>query len=172
MPYPAGGPTDTVARILAEAMQKPLGQSVLVDNTTGASGAIGVSKVARATPDGYTLSVGHGSSHITIWAVQPGSFDLLRGMTPGAGWASRARSTAASTTARGWSGGSGGGSAEARAAAAQRLSSAAIASISWAAGSASTPAAVGGRGSARARPTITLSLRTRDRLRNRPSGIG
>jgi tripartite-type tricarboxylate transporter receptor subunit TctC len=87
VPYPAGGPTDTLTRILAEAMQKPLGQSVLIDNTTGASGAIGVSKVARAAPDGYMLSVGHGSSHITIWAVQPGSFDLLRDMTPVAVWA-------------------------------------------------------------------------------------
>lgn len=87
VPYPAGGPTDTLTRVLAEAMQKPLGQSVLVDNTTGASGAIGVSKVARAAPDGYMLSVGHGSSHITIWATQPGSFELLRDMTPVALWA-------------------------------------------------------------------------------------
>jgi tripartite-type tricarboxylate transporter receptor subunit TctC len=52
-------------------MQRPLGQSVLVENVTGASGAIGVTKVARANPDGYTLSIGHASSHITIWAVQP-----------------------------------------------------------------------------------------------------
>ena len=83
VPYPAGGPTDTLTRIMGEAMQRPLGQSVLVENVTGASGAIGVTKVARANPDGYTLSIGHASSHITIWAVQPGGFELLRDMTPG-----------------------------------------------------------------------------------------
>jgi len=82
VPYPAGGPTDTLTRRLAEAMQRSLGQSVLVENVTGASGALGVSKVARAAPDGYTLSIGHASSHITIWAVQPGGFELLRDMTP------------------------------------------------------------------------------------------
>jgi tripartite-type tricarboxylate transporter receptor subunit TctC len=82
VPYPAGGPTDTLTRILAEAMQRALGQTVLVDNVTGASGAIGVTKVARAAPDGYTLSVGHAGSHITIWAMQPGSFELLRDLAP------------------------------------------------------------------------------------------
>ena len=68
-------------------MQRPLGQSVLVENVTGASGAIGVTKVARANPDGYTLSIGHASSHITIWAVQPGGFELMRDMTPVLLWA-------------------------------------------------------------------------------------
>jgi tripartite-type tricarboxylate transporter receptor subunit TctC len=82
VPYPAGGPTDTLTRILAEAMQRTLGQTVLVDNTTGASGAVGVARVARAAPDGYTISIGHASSHITIWAMQPGSFDLLKDMAP------------------------------------------------------------------------------------------
>jgi tripartite-type tricarboxylate transporter receptor subunit TctC len=82
VPYPAGGPTDTLTRILAEAMQRSLGQSVLVDNVTGASGAVGVTKAARAAPDGYTLSVGHAGSHITIWAMQPGSFELLRDLAP------------------------------------------------------------------------------------------
>src|SRR5258706_437694 len=87
VPYPAGGPTDTLTRIMGEAMQRPLGQSVLIENVTGASGAIGVTKVARANPDGYTLSIGHASSHITIWAVQPGGFELLRDMTPVLLWA-------------------------------------------------------------------------------------
>ena len=83
VPYPAGGPTDTLTRILAEAMQRALGQSVVVENVTGASGAVGVTKVARAAPDGYTLSVGHPGSHITIWAIQPGNaFELQRDMAP------------------------------------------------------------------------------------------
>ena len=89
VPYPAGGPTDTLTRIMGEAMQRPLGQSVLVENITGASGAIGVTKVARANPDGYTLSIGHASSHITIWAVH-----LAR-------WATSPRSSSSSASA--WS---------------------------------------------------------------------
>jgi tripartite-type tricarboxylate transporter receptor subunit TctC len=82
VPYPAGGPTDTLTRILAEAMQRALGQTVLVDNITGAGGSVGVARAARAPPDGYTMSIGHAGSHITTWAMQPGSFDLLRDMAP------------------------------------------------------------------------------------------
>ncbi|MFL6695246.1 MAG: tripartite tricarboxylate transporter substrate-binding protein [Ramlibacter sp.] len=60
VPFAAGGPTDRVARDLAEAMRKPLGGvSIVVDNAAGAGGSIGAGKVARATPDGYTLLVHH-----------------------------------------------------------------------------------------------------------------
>src|SRR5258706_259303 len=58
-PYAAGGPVDAVARILSAPMSKALGQPVLVDYATGANGTIGVGRVARAAPDGYTLSIGH-----------------------------------------------------------------------------------------------------------------
>src|ERR1700722_3746418 len=58
VPYPAGGPTDTIARILAERLQGALGQSVIIENVGGAGGSIGVGRVAHATPDGYTLSIG------------------------------------------------------------------------------------------------------------------
>ena len=64
MPYPAGGPTDTIARILAERMQAALGQTVIVENVSGAGGSIGVGRVAHATPDGYTLSIGHIQTHV------------------------------------------------------------------------------------------------------------
>ena len=55
MPFAAGGPGDTLARILAEHMKDSLGQTVIVENVTGAAGSIGAGRVARAAPDGYTL---------------------------------------------------------------------------------------------------------------------
>ncbi|MBC7683462.1 MAG: tripartite tricarboxylate transporter substrate binding protein BugD [Ferruginibacter sp.] len=60
VPFPAGGPTDRVARDLAEALRKPLGGvSIVVDNVAGAGSSVGAAKVARATPDGYTLLLNH-----------------------------------------------------------------------------------------------------------------
>jgi tripartite-type tricarboxylate transporter receptor subunit TctC len=59
VPFTAGGPTDRVARDLAEAMRKTLGVSVVVDNAAGAGGSIGANKVAKATPDGHTLLLHH-----------------------------------------------------------------------------------------------------------------
>lgn len=71
MPYAAGGPGDTITRVFAGAMQKHLGQQILVDNTSGASGSIGTAKVARAKPDGYTLLMIH-VSHATNVAMYKG----------------------------------------------------------------------------------------------------
>src|SRR5262249_31554843 len=59
VPFPAGGPTDALARVLAERMKAVLGQSVIVENPTGAAGTIGTGRVARAAPDGYTVILGH-----------------------------------------------------------------------------------------------------------------
>jgi tripartite-type tricarboxylate transporter receptor subunit TctC len=80
--YPAGGPTDTIARIVAEYMKTPLGQSVVVENVTGASGSIGAGRVARAAPDGYTLSVGDWSTHVVNGAIYPLQYDLLNDFEP------------------------------------------------------------------------------------------
>jgi tripartite-type tricarboxylate transporter receptor subunit TctC len=68
MPYAAGGPGDTITRVFAEAMQKSLGQQILVENIAGASGTIGTARVARARPDGYTLLMIH-VSHATNVAM-------------------------------------------------------------------------------------------------------
>jgi tripartite-type tricarboxylate transporter receptor subunit TctC len=64
VPFPAGGPTDTLARILADHMSASLAQSVIIENVSGATGSIGVGRVARAAADGYTLSIGHWSTHV------------------------------------------------------------------------------------------------------------
>ena len=71
MPYAAGGPGDTITRVFAGAMQKHLGQQIVVDNTAGASGSIGTAKVARARPDGYTLLMIH-VSHAANVAMYKG----------------------------------------------------------------------------------------------------
>jgi len=82
VPFSAGGPTDTIARIMAERMGKALGQTVVVENTTGAAGSIGVGRVARAAPDGYTLSIGHWSTHVVNGAVYQLSYDVLKDFEP------------------------------------------------------------------------------------------
>lgn len=68
MPYAPGGPGDVITRVFAAAMQKPLGQQIVVDNPAGASGSIGSARVARAKPDGYTLLMIH-VSHATNQAM-------------------------------------------------------------------------------------------------------
>jgi tripartite-type tricarboxylate transporter receptor subunit TctC len=82
VPFAAGGPVDTMARLLSVPMGKHLGQSVLVDYTTGASGTLGVGRVVRAAPDGYTLSIGHWSTHVINGAIYPLQYDLLADLQP------------------------------------------------------------------------------------------
>jgi tripartite-type tricarboxylate transporter receptor subunit TctC len=82
VPFAAGGPVDTVARILSGPMSKSLGQTVVVDNTVGAGGSLGVGRVARAAPDGYTVSIGHWSTHVVNGAVYALNYDLLKDLEP------------------------------------------------------------------------------------------
>jgi tripartite-type tricarboxylate transporter receptor subunit TctC len=82
VPFAAGGPNDTVARILLDRMRASLGQPVVIENVTGANGTIGVGRVARATPDGYTLGVGSFNSHVVNGAVYKLSYDVLRDFEP------------------------------------------------------------------------------------------
>ncbi len=64
VPFPPGGSTDVAARIMAERMRVPLGQSVIVENVGGAGGSIAVGRVARAAPDGYTIDIGQWDTHV------------------------------------------------------------------------------------------------------------
>jgi tripartite-type tricarboxylate transporter receptor subunit TctC len=82
VPYSAGGPTDTIARIMAERMRGPLGQTIVVENTTGAGGTIGVGRVARAAPDGYTISIGHWGTHVVNGVIYTLPYDVLNGFEP------------------------------------------------------------------------------------------
>ena len=80
--FSAGGPTDVLARLLAERMRVSLGQIVIVENVTGVSGTVGVGRVARAAPDGYTLSIGDLSTHVVNGAIYPLPYDLLKDLEP------------------------------------------------------------------------------------------
>jgi tripartite-type tricarboxylate transporter receptor subunit TctC len=82
VPFTAGGPTDALVRTLGERMRASLGQPLVVENVTGAAGTIGVGRVARAAPDGYTLSIGHWSTHVINGALYQLSFDLLKDLEP------------------------------------------------------------------------------------------
>ena len=80
--YAAGGPTDTIARIVAEGMRRSLGQPVIVENVTGASGSIGTGRVVRAVPDGYTLNIGDISTHVFNGAIYSLQYDVLKDFEP------------------------------------------------------------------------------------------
>ena len=80
--FSAGGPTDTLARIVAERMTRALGQTVVVENVTGAGGSIGVGRVVRASPDGYTVGIGHVGTHVINGAIYQLPYDLLRDLEP------------------------------------------------------------------------------------------
>jgi tripartite-type tricarboxylate transporter receptor subunit TctC len=82
VPFPAGGSTDTIGRILAEGMRGPLDRSVIIENVSGASGNIGVGRVARAAPDGTTLSLGSWPTHVLNAAIFALPYDPLTDFEP------------------------------------------------------------------------------------------
>ncbi len=82
VPFSAGGPTDTIARIMAQRMTKALGQTVVVENVTGAGGTIGGAKVAHARPDGYTMAIGHVGTHVITGAIQKMDYDAYADFQP------------------------------------------------------------------------------------------
>jgi tripartite-type tricarboxylate transporter receptor subunit TctC len=81
-PTTAGGPPDTLARLLSDRMRAFLGQPVVVENVTGAGSTIGVGRVARAAPDGYTLSIGHLNSHVFSSLTYNVNYDVLKDLAP------------------------------------------------------------------------------------------
>jgi tripartite-type tricarboxylate transporter receptor subunit TctC len=82
VPYGAGGPLDTLTRIVSERMRVSLGQSIVVENVTGASGTVGVGRAIRAAPDGYTVSVGNWPTHVVNGATFSLQYDLQRDLEP------------------------------------------------------------------------------------------
>ena len=82
VPFPAGGSTDAVGRVVAERMRASLGQPIVIENVGGAGGSIGVGRVARAAPDGYTLDVGQWDTHVANGATYPLAYDLMKDFEP------------------------------------------------------------------------------------------
>src|SRR5436305_10606447 len=82
VPFAAGGPTAAIARAISERMRISLGQPILIENTTGAGGSIGVTRAVRSAPDGYTLSLGHTGTHVVNGAIYPLQYDLLNDFEP------------------------------------------------------------------------------------------
>lgn len=82
VPFTAGGPLDTTARILSDHMRQTLGQPVIIENIGGAAGSIGVGRVARATPDGYTVVIEIWSTAVVNGAMYQLSYDLQKDFEP------------------------------------------------------------------------------------------
>src|ERR1700682_375454 len=82
VPFAAGGPTDTLARIFSLRMSRPLGKTIVVENVAGAGGIIANQKVMRSPPDGYTVAIGHVGTHVLAPAVQGVEEDYLKEFEP------------------------------------------------------------------------------------------
>src|ERR1051325_2658717 len=83
VPFPAGGPTDTTARIVAESIRASLGQPVAVENTSGAAnGSVGMGRYARAAADGYTICFGHWGTNVINGAMYSLPYDVMEDFDP------------------------------------------------------------------------------------------
>jgi tripartite-type tricarboxylate transporter receptor subunit TctC len=82
VPFAAGGPADAMARVIGDRMRASLGQQVIIENVAGAGGSTGVGRVVRAPPDGYTISIGHWSTHVVNGAIYDLPYDLLKDLEP------------------------------------------------------------------------------------------
>ena len=82
VPFAAGGSTDVVGRIMAEHMRPLLGQPIIIENVAGAGGSIALGRVARASPDGYTIDIGQWDTHVGNGVVYPLNYDLQKDFEP------------------------------------------------------------------------------------------
>lgn len=82
VPYPPGGMTDAVGRVVADGMREALGQTVVAENVGGANGTIGSSRVARAAPDGYTILLGIWNTHVAVAKLLKLNYDIVKDFTP------------------------------------------------------------------------------------------
>ena len=82
VPFAAGGPSDAMARVLADRMRVTLGQPLVIENVTGAGGSIGVGRAVHSAPDGYTISFGHLGTHVANGAVYKLNYDLVTDLEP------------------------------------------------------------------------------------------
>ncbi len=82
VPLSVGGSTDVIGRIMAAAMGKQLGQTIVVENTSGAGGSIGEGRVAHATPDGYTIAIGQWGTNVANGAIYNLNYDLMKDFEP------------------------------------------------------------------------------------------
>jgi tripartite-type tricarboxylate transporter receptor subunit TctC len=80
--FPPGGPTDTLARILAEGMKSSLGQPIVIEDVSGAGGTIATARVVHASPDGYTIGIGNWTSHVGSPAIYDLQYDVLKDLQP------------------------------------------------------------------------------------------
>jgi tripartite-type tricarboxylate transporter receptor subunit TctC len=82
VPFAAGGPSDALTRIVAQRMQAALGKALLIENATGAGGSLGTGRLARATPDGYTIGFGNLGTHVANGVIYKLSYDLVTDFEP------------------------------------------------------------------------------------------
>jgi tripartite-type tricarboxylate transporter receptor subunit TctC len=82
VPFAAGGPADSMARVIGDRMRVALGHQVIIEDVAGAAGSVGVGRVVRAPPDGYTISIGHWSTHVVNGAIYDLPYDLLKDLEP------------------------------------------------------------------------------------------
>jgi tripartite-type tricarboxylate transporter receptor subunit TctC len=82
VPFAAGGPADALARIVGDRMRVSLGRQVVIENVAGAGGSVGVGRVVRSPPDGYTVGIGHWSTHVINGAIYDLPYDLVRDLEP------------------------------------------------------------------------------------------
>src|SRR3982074_215826 len=81
-PFPAGGPSDALARVLSEPLRAALGQPIVIENVAGAGGNIGIGRLARAAPDGYTIGIGQWSTHVVNAVTYALPYDVLHDFEP------------------------------------------------------------------------------------------